>query len=167
MLSRHGWPNSFETRVMALKSMGIPLFTSATSRLKFAHERCVSSSEHEGTPAWAKAKPSPSRRSHWKTYRPVQLRIYIVCVELAIFVGKDSVPKKFSLYTHHMIDVVVVERWRHSDAVRLTHSASREKTGACTFTTVDGGDSDTCHQDYEVTWQRRLRMLSIQASICF
>ena len=28
-----------------------PLFTSVTSHLKFAHERCVTSSEHKGTPA--------------------------------------------------------------------------------------------------------------------
>ena len=42
-----------------------------------------------------------------------------------------------------------------------------EKAGACTFATGGGGDSDTCHQDYVVTWQRRLRLLSIQALICF
>ena len=83
---------STETLFMALKSMGIPLFTSATSHLKFAHEWCVTSSEHEGTPGWTKAKLSSSRRSHYTTYRPVQVQIYIVCVELAIFVGKDSVP---------------------------------------------------------------------------
>ena len=28
--------------------------------------------------------------------RPVRVRIYIICVELAIFVRKDSVPQKFS-----------------------------------------------------------------------
>ena len=97
MLSRHGWPDSTETHFMALKSMGIPLFTSVTSHLIFAHERCVTSSEHEGTLAWTKAKPSSSRRSHQKTYLPVQVRIHIVFVELAIFVGKDSVPQNFSL----------------------------------------------------------------------
>ena len=42
-----------------------------------------------------------------------------------------------------------------------------DKTGACTFATGGGGDSDTYHQDYVVTWQRRLRLLSIQVLICF
>ena len=84
---------------------------------------------HEGTPAWTKAKPSSSGRSHLKTYRPVQVRIYTICVELAIVVRKDSVPQKFSFETHHMIDdvVAVVKRWRHSGAVRLTRSGSRKK----------------------------------------
>ena len=35
----------------ALESMGISLFTSATSPLKFAHERGVTSSAHKGTSA--------------------------------------------------------------------------------------------------------------------
>ena len=35
-----------------------------------------------------------------------------------------------------------------------------QKTGACTFATGGGGDSDTCHQDYVVTWQRLLQLLS-------
>ena len=42
-----------------------------------------------------------------------------------------------------------------------------KKTGACTFATGGGGDSNTCHQDYVVPWQHRLRLLSIQALICF
>ena len=42
-----------------------------------------------------------------------------------------------------------------------------QKTGAWTFATGGGGDNDTCHQDYMVTWQRRRRLLSIQALICF
>ena len=49
----------------------------------------------------------------------------------------------------------VVKRWRRSGAVRLTRSASHKKTGAWTFATGGGGDSDTRHQDYMVTWQRR------------
>ena len=46
-----------------------------------------------------------------------------------------------------MIDDVftVVKWWRCSGAIRLTCSASRKKTGACTFATGGGGDSDTCH----------------------
>ena len=63
-LLRHNWSDSTETHFVALKSMGIQLFTSATSHLKFKHERCVMSSEDEGTPAWTKAKSSSSRRSH-------------------------------------------------------------------------------------------------------
>ena len=74
-----------------LKSVRICLFTSGTSHLKFADERHVTSAGHEGTPAWTKAKPSSSRRSHRKTYRPAEARIYHSCVELAIFIGKDSV----------------------------------------------------------------------------
>ena len=42
-----------------------------------------------------------------------------------------------------------------------------QKTVACTFAAGRGGNSDTCHQDYVVTWQRRRRLLSIQALICF
>ena len=62
------------------------LFTSALSHLKFAHERIVTSLGHEGTPAWTKAKPSSSRWSHRKTYRPAEARIYMYhsCVELAV-----------------------------------------------------------------------------------
>ena len=41
------------------------------------------------------------------------------------------------------------------------------KTVACTFEARGGGDSDTCHQDYVVTWQRRRWLLSIQALVCF
>ena len=44
MLSRHGWPDSTETYLTALKLMGIPLFTLVFSHLKFAHEWCVTSS---------------------------------------------------------------------------------------------------------------------------
>ena len=114
MLSRHGWPDSTETHFMALKSMEIALFTSATSHLNFAHERCLMSSKHEGTPAWTKAKPSSSRRSHLKAYRPVKIWIYIACVELVFFVGKDRVPQKFSWST-----AVSPSDSRHSDAVLL------------------------------------------------
>ena len=76
---------------MPLKSVRIYLFTSAMSLLKFALERSVTSSGHEGTPAWTKAKPLSSRRSHWKIYRPAEAWIHHSCVELAIFIGKDSV----------------------------------------------------------------------------
>ena len=42
-----------------------------------------------------------------------------------------------------------------------------KKNGAWIFMTGVGYDTDACHQDYVVTWQRRLRWLSIQALICF
>ena len=67
----------------------------------------------------------------------------------------------------HQISYLSSCWWRHSDAVRLSRSGSRKKTGVCTFATGGGGDSDTCYQDYVVTWQLRLRLLSIQALICF
>ena len=59
------------------------------------HERSVTSSGHEGTPAWTKAKPSLSRRSHRKTYRPPEARIYHSCVE------QDSVHLKFNSACKH------------------------------------------------------------------
>ena len=97
----------------SLKSVRICLFTSATSHLTFAHERSVTSSGHEGTPAWTRAKPSSSRRSHRKIYRPAEARIYHNCVELAIFIGKDSVHLKFSFQTHTMINFVVATSYNN------------------------------------------------------
>ena len=83
------------------------------------HERSVTSSGHEGTPTVTKAKPSSSKRSHRKTYRTAEVRIYHSCVELAIFIGKSRVHLKFSFWTHRMINFVVatVSRWRRSGAV--------------------------------------------------
>ena len=106
------------------------------------HERSVTSSGHEGTPAWTKAKPSSSRRSHRKTYRP------------SIFIGKDSVHKKFN----RMINFVVAtgSRWRMSGAVRFHTPSLPQKTGTCIFVIGGGGDCDTCRHDNVVTWQRRL-----------
>ena len=85
------------------------------------HEPSVTSSGHEGTPAWTKAKPSSSRRSHRKMYRPAEVRIYHSCVELAIFIEKGSVHLKFSFWTHSMINFIVAtgSRWRRSGAVRF------------------------------------------------
>ena len=48
--------------------------------------------------------------------------------------------------------------WRSS----ILHAQSPAKTITRIFTTGGGGDSDTCHRDNVVTWQRRLRLLSIQ-----
>ena len=50
-----------------------------------------------------------------KTYRPVQVRVYIVCVKLAF---------KHTTWTTMLSPC---KRWRHSDAVRLTASGSRKK----------------------------------------
>ena len=43
----------------------------------------------------------------------------------------------------------------------------QQQTGMSTFATGCGGNSDTCHQDYVVTWQHGLQLLSIQVLICF
>ena len=45
--------------------------------------------------AWSKAITSPSRRSHWKKYRPAEARIYHNCVEVAILIGMGSGHLKF------------------------------------------------------------------------
>ena len=96
IFSWYGWSHSTETHLTSLKSAWMYLFASATSHLDFAYERSVTSSRHEGTPAWTKAKPSSSGRSHWKTYQPAEAQIYHSCVELAIFIVKDSVQVKFN-----------------------------------------------------------------------
>ena len=51
-----------------------------------------------------------------------------------------------------MIDDIftVAKRWRRSGVVRVTRSASRKRTGAWTFATGGGGNSNTYHQDYVV-----------------
>ena len=48
--------------------------------------------------------------------------------------------------------------WRSS----ISHAQSPAKTSTRIFATGGGGDSDTCLRDNVVTWQRRLRLLSIQ-----
>ena len=58
--------------------------------------------------------------------------IYIVCVELAIFVGKDNVPQNSAFkhpFKHTTWSTMLspCKRWRHSDAVQLTRSGSRKK----------------------------------------
>ena len=102
--------------------------------------------------AWTKAKPSSSRWSHRKTYQPAVARIYHSCVELAIFIGKDSVPLKFSLNTPH--DQL---RCRHGKQMTvwrssISHAQSPAKTGTRICVTSGGGDRDTCHKDNVVTW---------------
>ena len=46
--------------------------------------------------------------------------------------------------------------WRSS----ISHTQSPAKTSTRIFATGGEGDSDTCHRDNVVTWQRRLRLLS-------
>ena len=108
---------------------------------------------HEGTPAWTKAKPSWSGRSHWKTYRPVQVRIYTICVELAIFHSKGQCATEIQLLnTPHDRRCC---RGRQAMTPLWCSSINMlwfpQKTVACTFAPGAGGDSDTCHQDCVVT----------------
>ena len=49
----------------------------------------------------------------------------------------------------------------------ISHTQSPAKTSMRIFATGGGGDSDTCHRDNVVTWQRRLRLLLIQNLNCF
>ena len=146
------------------------LFTSATSHLKFARaraERHVTGTR--GNSCLKKAKPSSIRRSHRKTNQPAEAWIYRSCVELAIFIGKGSVHLKFSFLNtpHDQRRCRHGRRWTRSGAVRF-HTPSRpQKLARALFATGGGGDSDTCHRDNVVTWQRRLRLLSIQNLNCF
>ena len=144
---------------MAIKSMVIAMFTSATSHLKFAQERCVTSSEHEGPPAWTRTKPSPSRQSHWNTYRPHQARIYHNGVELHQCWKGQYGTKKISFQTHHMTDDVVVKQMTPGRVQFDYHSVPPKKK--------EWGDIDTCKQYYMITWKCGLWLLSIQVKICF
>ena len=47
-IHRRGWSHSTETHFTPMKSTGSCLFTWETSHLKFAHERCVTSSRSRG-----------------------------------------------------------------------------------------------------------------------
>ena len=47
-IHRRGWSHSTETHFTPMKSTGSFLFTWETSHLKFAHERCVTSSRSRG-----------------------------------------------------------------------------------------------------------------------
>ena len=130
----------------------------------------VTSSGHEGTPAWTKAKSSPGRRSHRKTYRPAEARIYHSCVELAIFIRKGSVHLKFSFETHRMINYVVAteSRWRRSGAVRF-HTPSLPQKMARAFSRP--GVEATAILATKITWWHGNGdcgdLLSIQTLNCF
>ena len=134
------------------------------------HERSVTSSGHEGTPAWTKAKPSSSRRSHRKTYRPAEARTYHSCVELVIFIGKDSVHLKIQLCKYTAWSTALSPRVADDAGLAqfdFTRPVSRKKTDTRIIVTGGGGDCDTCRHDNVVTWQRRLWLLSIQTLNCF
>ena len=60
--------------------------------------------------------------------------------------------------------VATGSRWRRSGADRLHTPSLPQKSGTRIF--VTGGDCDTCHHDNAVTWQRRMRLLSIQTLNC-
>ena len=74
-----------------------------------------------------KAKPSSSRRSHRKTYRPAEARMYHKCVELAIFIREDSVHLKLNFLTHRMINFVVATgcRWPRPCSISHAHSPAK------------------------------------------
>ena len=75
-------------------------------------------------PLFTKTKRS-SKRSHWKAYKLVQARIYYSCVELSIFVGKDSLEPTFSFQTPHNYVVVAKQmapvRWSSINTLYLPH----------------------------------------------
>ena len=106
---------------------------------------------HKTTPAWTKAKPSSSRRSHRKPYRPAEARTYHSCVKLAIFIGKGGVHLKFSFETHRMINFVVAtgSRWLRSGAVRF-HTPSLPQKLARAFSRP-GVEATAIHAT-KMTW---------------
>ena len=74
--------------------------------LKFAHERCIMSSEFEGTPVPLKQGPNLINH-HWKLHRPTEAWKYHSCSEHASFVGKGSVQQKFNILAHSTIIAIV------------------------------------------------------------
>ena len=146
--------------------MGIPLFTSATSHLKFAHERCVTSSEHEGT--------LEQKLNLHQVGDPIKrhtdlFKYGYICrmCRAHHFRWKGQCPTEIQpLNTPHdrrYCRQAMTPFW----CCPIDTLCFPKKTAACTFDTGGGGNSDTCHQYYVVTWQRRLRLLLIQALICF
>ena len=134
--------------------MGIPLFTSPISHLKFAHERCVTSS------SWSTRGNSRLHKSQTFIKWAIPLNDIPTCSNMDTyymcrtchFRWKGQWTKEIQLLNtqHDRWCCHGVKRWRCSGAVRLTRSASRKKTGAWTFATGGEGDSDTCHQDHQL-----------------
>ena len=163
MLSWHGWPDSTKTHFMALKSMGIPFFTSGTSHLKFVHELLVMSLEHEellleqmlSLHQVGKDIPTYSGTDIYHMCRTLHFRWKGQCATEIQFLNTP--------HDRRSCRQAMTPLWCSSiDTLWFP-----QKTGVCTFATRGGGGSYTCHQDYVVTWQRRLWLLSIQVLICF
>ena len=76
------------------------LFVCIDQRLHIWNSRTSGASRHQSTRELPlEQRPNyhhASRRSHLKTYRPVEALIYHNCVELASFDGKGSVQQKWS-----------------------------------------------------------------------
>ena len=124
------------------------------------NSRTSESSGHD-SPAWTKAQPSPSRRSHRNTNRPAEARIYHNRVELVISMER-TVCIWNSNFKHTAWPTSLTPREADDAGLAqfdFTGSVSR-KTGTRIFATRGGSDCDTCHQDKVVTWQWRLRWLS-------
>ena len=145
---------------MALKSMGITLFTSETSHW---NSRTSSASHHQNT----RELPLEQKLYFHQVGDPIKSTDIYRMGRTRRFRWKGQCATEIQpLITPHdwrCCRQTMMPLWCSS----IDKLCFPLKTGACTFTTGGGGNSDTCHQDYVVTWQRRLRLLSIQALICF
>ena len=128
----------------------------------------VTSSGHEGTPAWTKAKPSSSRGFHRKQIPTCWSTDISQSCRICHFHWKGQCASEIQLLntTHDKLRCrhgkQMTPVWRSS----ISHSQSLAKNSTRIFATGGGGDSDTRHRDNVVTWQRRLRLLSIQTLNC-
>ena len=168
MFSWYGSVYSTETHFVCLKSMRIPMFTSANLHLKFVHSQCVMSSENRGTPAWIKAKAVSSSWSQWETYWPVQARIYHTCVELAIFVGR-TVCDWNSTFKHTAWSTTLSpSRWSPLGCNSINTICLPKKCGTHIFAT--GGGRAIAILGIKIAWWHGSNadlFLLIQALICF
>ena len=101
------------------------------------HERSVTSSEHEGTPAWTKAKPSSSRRSHRK-HTELLKHGYLIVVQNLPFLLERTVCIYNSAFKHTAWSTSLSPRkaddarvWRSS----ISHAQSPAKTSTRIFAT--------------------------------
>ena len=145
--------------------MQIYLFTSATSHLKFARARAErhvigtrgNSRLNKGQTFIKQAIPSKNIPTCWST------DISYLCRTCHFHWNGQCASEIQLLNTPHdqlrcRHGKQMTPVWRSS----ISHAQSPAKTSTRIFVTGDGGDCDTCHQDNLVTWQRRLRLLSIQ-----
>ena len=111
---------------MPLKSVRIYLFTSATSHLKFARERRILSSGHEGTPAWTKAKPSRTQTQTRKLF------IWQVQVQSYNKSGKKHNVIELYKYSQETEAKVQEYRYRQSHLLgMLSHELIIESVAGC------------------------------------